>query len=110
MQWVKSFKDLAEYCESRPYVHVWETGYLLYTKREIVDLASKSPMSISQLMDIVRKLKSFYGSHSIEADFREKTSYKILTFGERKNIIHIISDYEYEWDREIFHEVEFKFL
>jgi len=110
MQWVKSFKDLAEYCEAKPYVLTWESGYLIYTSDEIVDLASLKPMSISQLLDIVNKLRSFYGNRIISADFRRKTSYKLIKFAEMKKIVKIHSDYQYEWSGELFHEIEFSFI
>ena len=110
MEHVKNMRDLTEYCEGIPHAETWDTGYLLYTESEIVDIASLTPMSLKHLNDIAKRLKKFFGNRVVYTDCRETTSYKIFNFFEKRGKISLLEDYSYLWGDEWFHEIKFIFL
>jgi hypothetical protein len=109
MQEVESYKDLKRYCEGKPHLHVWEGGYLLYTKREIVDLCSVTKMSIKDIHEICNILRKFYKNRKVYVDLREKTSYRIFRYLQKRGYLKIKYDEAYDWSGETFHDVCFKF-
>ena len=109
MQYVATYHDLATYCEGVPHVITWDAGYILYTKREVVDLASLTPMTLKQLREVGKKLKSFYGNRRIMVDCRESTSYRIFRFFVKKGVIKIHEETQYNWEGEYFREIIFSF-
>lgn len=106
MQSLNKWRDLYNYCEGKPFVELLgEDGYLIYTKKEVVDFASSSPRGALKGLLIMRK--AFRGK-TLSADFRESTSYPILLAAERKGQVTVKKRSVWYWGDEIMVEVKFK--
>lgn len=109
MQDIRSMKDLKEYCESKPHIISWCDGYCLFTKREVVDLCSITPIDFGIMHKISKRLRKFYKYREFAADLRQNTSYKLVKIMERRGVLEVVSDEAYDWGGETFHEVKIKF-
>lgn len=107
---VSSWVGLAAYCQGRPRVEAWEDGYAIWTGDEIVDIASLSPVPLSQLRQVVRRMAKTFGSKVITADCRAGTSYKLVQVAVRWELVEVLSDEPYWWAGEQFHSLELRFL
>jgi hypothetical protein len=106
-----SFLHLQQYCEHRSVkIKFWGTGYLITTPNEIIDFASLTPLSYKQLFEIYKYLKNIYKNNVFSISSREKTSYKLVKYLERKSKIIIMEDNKTYWETEIFHDLEIKFI
>jgi hypothetical protein len=110
MQDIRNVVDLAIYCEGRPHVRVWRDGYIIYTRREIVDLCSLSPLSWGEINMIYKTLRKFYKSRKISADLRETTSYRLIKLYEKRGKIELLHDTPWYWGNEVYHEVTVRFM
>jgi len=105
-QGVAEFK---EYCEGNPKVWLFEGGYLIATRNEVVDLAAVKPVTIATLREILTVLKKYYKGRAVSLDAREGTSYKLLQYASRKKLLKVIDDTSYDWGGEVFHEMTLVF-
>lgn len=110
MQDGSTWGDLTDYCEGTPHVEVWEGGYCIWTKDEIVDIATIKSMSLEQINLLLKKLKTFFGDKVVTADLREKTSYRLCKLLEKRRRLTFMKEEVYEWGGENFYEVKLKFL
>jgi hypothetical protein len=101
--------DLKDYCEGKPTVWKWERGYCIATSGEVVDLASTTSLSLSDMIELHELLRKHFGGRVVTMDAREGTSYKLLKFAEKRKRLQILSDRSYDWGGETFHELELIF-
>lgn len=95
-----------EYAETDDYkVYIWDTGYLFIAITEVIDLASLVPLTIKQLRQLVSYMKEFYGDRKFCINARSNTSWKLLQYLEKKDIITINSKDSYTWNDELFYEL-----
>lgn len=106
-----TWADLCDYCEGKPHVFTWGTGYCIYTKYEIVDLASTEAVPLKVLAQILKALKNFYGNRLVEISARESTSYKLIRFLQRRGHLdyRILGEDEYDDSGELIFDIEFQF-
>ena len=110
LQDVDSLAELADYCEGRPNLHVWETGYAIWTKDEIVDLCSAGALQLAEMIKVRDLMKATFKNRVVEADLRETTSYRLCKVLARRGWIEILSEEKYLWGSEYFYSVTLRFM
>jgi len=110
LQDAKSWRDLEEYAEGSVHHLLWDDGYCLWTDSEVVDLASIRPVSLARLGQITRTLRQCFGERVVSMDCRATTSHRLMRYYQRKGVVEVLSEYSYEWDDELFYEVQLRFL
>jgi len=109
IQDVRTWRDLAEYCEGRPRLLTWETGYCLWTSEELVDLAATAPVDLHRQRKIYQALAETFAQRAFQLDAREETSWRLLCAWAKRGLVEIVSVHPYEWAGETFYEVEARF-
>jgi hypothetical protein len=111
MQYLYSWKDLKEYCEGSPTVLLGnKDGYALFTKKEIVDVASSSAAEAAVLFLSLRKHFTGNQQRRITADFRNSTSLPIVLAAAKKGVVKIHTQQDWYWEGELMTEIEFSFI
>jgi len=108
MQDIYTYDDLCDYCEGRPHVLHLSSGYLLWTKREIVDLAMVGKPTLGDVVSVLRVLRRHLSVHTLTLDARHNTSWPLVKTLADRGWIEIRSDNNYSWAGERFHELEIK--
>ncbi len=73
-----TYGDVVDYCEGNPLLFAFDSGYLLMTKHEIVDLASVKPVPLSILVKIKNVLKKTFKNNEFEVRCLIDTSDKFI--------------------------------
>jgi hypothetical protein len=111
MENINSFLHLQQYCENKSVkIKFWGTGYLITTPKEVIDFASLTPLTYKQLFEIYKYLKNIYMNNTFSMSSREKTSYGLIKYLEKKSKIIIMEDNKSYWENEVFHNLEIKFI
>jgi len=103
-----SFEEYAETVDYK--VYIWDSGYLFISINEVINLASLIPLTLKELRQILVFMKDFYGNKKFFINARDKTSWKLLQYLEKKNIIEIITNDKYSWNDKAFYELHVQFL
>lgn len=86
-----------DYCESDEVtIVVFETGYMIYTKDEVVDLCSTKPLSYKQILELIRSIPA--GTYS--SDLRFTTSLPLVRALNRRGRIKLVEYDSWDWDGE----------
>lgn len=109
MQAIRTMADLHDYCEGKPKVWTWDSGYCIITKEEIVDLASTTPLSLAALRKLIGDLAVYFKGRIVSLDAREETSWKLIQYAARRGYLEIISSESYDWAGETFYESKVRF-
>lgn len=83
-------------------------SYLILSDEEVIDLASKKGLSLKTLNEFLGTIKEFYGSRTFSFSARATTSYRLVKLLEMKNKVEILSDSQFWWEDEEFHEITMK--
>jgi len=105
----RNYKELCDFCEGKAHTIVWDGGYCVYTKHEIVDLASINPLTLAKIYDLARHFKAFYKKRKVELNARESTSWKIIRFFELRGHITVLEKELNVWGGECFYDIVFTF-
>jgi hypothetical protein len=109
MEDIETMGELKSYCEGKPYCFTWDNGYCLWTKTEIVDIASNGSIGITTMFKLMTALKTFFGKRKFTCDARGKTSYPIIKRLETRGVIQILKSESWEWNSETFYDLELRF-
>lgn len=111
MQGIKTKTDLEDYCEDdQVSVLLGVDWYLIMSEEEVVDLATTSALSLKEILSISACLKEHFGiGVKFSLDARESTSYKIISFYEKRGKITVYEDMVWSWGGEIMHEMVLSF-
>ena len=93
-----------------PHFIIGKDWYCVYTRKEVVDLASTGRMDLVTLGKIWKKLKSFYKGRPFEMYARESTSYQFIMYLAKHGEVEILEDTLEEYVHEWFHELKIKIL
>lgn len=97
-----SVDDIYDYCESDEVtIVVFETGYMIFTDDEVVDLCSLQPLSYKQVLELIRTIPA--GNYS--ADLRSTTSLPLLRALDRRGKIRLAENDSWDWNDETMVEV-----
>lgn len=110
LQDVQTWADLRDYCEGKPKVWTWKRGYCLVTKKELIDLASETPLSLADLRILMSQLAKHFGHREVSLDARASTSWRLIQFAVKRGWIKILSEEAHDWEGETFHEIVVRFL
>lgn len=106
MDEIEVMEDLVNYCDAENeediIMIVRSCWYFLAVRStgELVDLAGK--LGISDMREIKEILSTHFHGKRINFDARESTSYRLVKRLKWK----IVKDIPFDWDGEIFHEIE----
>ena len=109
MQHIRKMSELTEYCEGTPKVKTWAEGYCIVTEDEIVDLASLQPMTLREIGELLRFFKAHFKGRTASLDAREKTSFILIKYGQKRGLLTVLKEVKWEWDGETFYELEVQF-
>ena len=74
---------------------------------EVIDLAARRSLSLSDLLVIYQKMTSF-GNKIFTMNARASTSYKLIKLGEKRGMFEILLDEPNSLNGEPMHEIEFR--
>jgi len=74
---------------------------------EVIDLAARRSLSLSDLLVIYQKMTSF-GNKIFTMNARASTSYRLIKLGEKRGMFEILLDEPNSLNGEPMHEIEFK--
>jgi hypothetical protein len=110
---ISTWRRLESFCEGKPGVLLWESGYLLCAADQIADWARlpDKPMTPGQFYACLRFMADFYaGRNRVFANCRDSTSYPLFRNLEQKGYLRIQAAESNEMAGEGFHWLTLSFL
>lgn len=105
---IKEWNDLVSYCEGKPTIIVEDNGYLIFTKKEIVDMVALHPYTAIKIFNQFRS--QVKKGKKLSCDLRKSTSYPLVKAMERRGRVKIISESSWWWGDEEMMECRIKIL
>ena len=109
MSGMDCWEDLQEYSEGNPTVLLWDYGYLILTKKEVVDLASKKPLTLGQIREVVLFLSAHFRHRKFKLLARKKTSQKLVEWYHHKGVWKVKQKDVINWEGEEFQKYKIRF-
>ena len=110
LQSINNREDLQYYCESEDvFVLQNNTTYLICTRDEVVDFASSVKLSLAEVVKIKEFLMNTFGNNVFFLDARKTTSYRLIKAFQKRGVLTVISEQEWQWGSETFYSMNVKF-
>ena len=110
LQSINNREDLQYYCESEDvFVLQNNTTYLICTRDEVVDFASSVKLSLAEVVKIKEFLMNTFGNNVFFLDARKTTSYRLIKAFQKRGVLTVVSEQEWQWGSETFYSMNVKF-
>lgn len=110
LQSIYNREDLQYYCESEDvFVLQNNTTYLICTQDEVIDFASSVKLSLADIVKIKEFFMEIFGSKAFFLDARKTTSYRLIKAFQKRGVLTVISEQEWQWGSETFYSMNVKF-
>ncbi len=108
---ITTWGEFCNYCESeKAIITQWETGYMIHTRYEIIDLASTKPLRLITLIELKNVLKSTYGALTFSFSARVKTTWKLIARMVKTGELELLSRDREEREDEVFYKCFARFI